>query len=353
MPWPPTNSPATPYSLHVRWFSGLFVYHAVWFHGMWGVGLWAGMHREAPVSARLTVRRLWNTRSRRNAPRGMPPQVAGAYRRHPDHTGHIIRQSGPRRRIRHVRVVTGILRRIGRPHTDAIRMVRVVTGTVAAPFGPRAETRPDAPSAAGRPGVACPHAGPPDHETVGRDVSDGHRPTDARAPSRQRSPGRRVDPVRKNGGSRSDRTERPARAPRPMLPDPPVAPTYKEPAGQTSPTGHVPARAHGSSPPRSCDEIMRHDAGRVRRPAPWHLWMRAFRNSVIRSKCMPEQVPSDGAQAYRHRHPSRSMPVPRLQGTQNVPPAPLFRPQPGDTPVTSRSWPEGAYSITFRFFCAL
>ncbi len=86
MPWPPTNSPATPYSLHVRWFSGLFVYHAVWFHGMWGVGLWAGMHREAPVSARLTVRRLWNTRSRRNAPRGMPPQVAGAYRRHAGHS---------------------------------------------------------------------------------------------------------------------------------------------------------------------------------------------------------------------------------------------------------------------------
>ena len=212
----------------------------------------------------------------------------------------------------------------------------------------------------GRPGAARPHtgpsdyetgaalsrgclrrvcAGPPDYETVGRNMSDGHRPTDAPAPSRRSGPGRRVEAVRKNGGSRSDRTERPSRALRSTPPDPPAAPTRRKPAGQTSPAGHVPARAHGSPPPRSFDRTVRHDAGRVRRPTPWHLWMRAFRNPAIRSKCMPGWLPPDGAWACRGRGTSR--------------PRPLFRPQPARYARFLRPGPRKGCAVVPRHFCAL
>ncbi len=61
---------------------------------------------------------------------------------------------------RRVYVGTGMLRRIGRPHADASRRVRVVAGTVARPhsgYGPK-HARMRHPT--GRSGVACPHTGP-------------------------------------------------------------------------------------------------------------------------------------------------------------------------------------------------
>lgn len=124
------------------------------------VGLWVEMHREALVSARLTVRRLWNTPTAPATSSGSPDRDA--------EYGQVRVVTEMLRRVDHPRndangrvyVSTGMLRRIGRPHADAIRRVRVVTGTVARPhsgYGPK-HARMRHPT--GRPGVACPHMGP-------------------------------------------------------------------------------------------------------------------------------------------------------------------------------------------------
>lgn len=90
-------------------------------------------------AARRTVQSLWNTPTAPATSSGSPDRDA---------------------EYGQVRVVTEMLRRIGRPHADAIRRVRVVTGTVARPhsgYGPK-HARMRHPT--GRPGVACPHMGP-------------------------------------------------------------------------------------------------------------------------------------------------------------------------------------------------
>lgn len=184
-------------------------------------------------------------------------------------------------------------------------------------------------------------------------MSDGHRPTDAPAPSRRSGPGRRVEAVRKNGGSRSDRTERPSRALRSTLPDPPAAPTRRKPAGQTSPAGHVPARAHGSPPPRSFDRTVRHDAGRVRRPTPWHLWMRAFRNPAIRSKCMPGWLPPDGAWACRHDIRPGRCPRRACRDAERPARAPSFGPNRKIRPFPAAGAKKGVRRCAAPFLCAM
>ena len=153
------------YGLHVRWFSGLFVYHVAWFVGRRAVGRNALRSPcfgtfdgpppvEHPIAPERTVIKAAACRTgrgrvsaaRRTVQRPRVDSIASTAPAassggpHRDTAyGHVrvatetLRSTGhPHAGAnRRIRIVTGILRRVGHPHAGANRRVCIVTGTAA------------------------------------------------------------------------------------------------------------------------------------------------------------------------------------------------------------------------------
>ena len=176
-------------------------------------------------------------------------------------------------------------------------------------------------------------------------MSDGHRPTDAPAPSRRSGPEKRRVTVRPDGTP----------LPRPTVHAPGST------CGADAQEARRPNVSRGPcSRPRprlSAAAIVRQDRAPRRRPGPpadamasldacvpqpghkvkMHAWMAAARWRLG----MPA------------RHPSRSMPAPRLPGRGTSRPRPLFRPQPARYARFLRPGPRKGCAVVPRHFCAL
>ena len=173
----------------------------------------------------------------------------------------------------------------------------------------------------GRPGAARPHtgpsdyetgaalsrgclrrvcAGPPDYETVGRNMSDGHRPTDAPAPSRRSGPEKRRVTVRPDGTP----------LPRPTVHAPGST------CGADAQEARRPNVSRGPcSRPRprlSAAAIVRQDRAPRRRPGPPADAMASL------DAC----VPQPGHKVKMHAWMAAARWRLGMPGTRNVPPAP-------------------------------
>ena len=132
------------YGLHVRWFSGLFVYHVAWFVGRRAVGRNALRSPcfgtfdgpppvEHPIAPERTVIKAAACRTgrgrvsaaRRTVQRPRVDSIAS--------TAPAASSGGPHRDTAygHVRVATETLRSTDHPHAGANRRVCIVTGTAA------------------------------------------------------------------------------------------------------------------------------------------------------------------------------------------------------------------------------